>query len=229
MNAAVVEQHPYNDGRDEIINQTFFSQFLHECHKHNDHNGNGQQRQVNTAAVEDGYHQDGNEVVGNGQGRKEHLERNRHLISQNGENTYCESNICGRRNTPTGGGQSAVVYQGVNESGHDHAAEGCNYGQDGLLEGRKFSAHHLTFDFQTHREEENHHENVVDELLHGHIPGEEPVYQTVGRGHVDGEFRMQETVIKVFGKGKVGQQHGQGHADQQNNPVGPGLLSEAVL
>ena len=116
-----------------------------------------------------------------------------------------KGNIRSGGDAPAGRGLGSVVDNGKDNGRHHHAAHGGNHGQDGLLERRKLTANHFPLDFQAHGKEEDHHQDIVDELLHGHILGEEPVYEPVRRGHVDGELRVQEIVINLFGKGKVGQ------------------------
>ena len=98
-----------------------------------------------------------------------------------------------------------MVYDGVNEGGEYHAAKSRYHGQDGLFEGGKLPVDHFPLDFQTHREEEDDHEDVVDELLHRHAVREHPVDGAVRRLDVHGESRIKESVIRVLGKGQVGQ------------------------
>ena len=140
-----------------------------------------------------------------------------------------KGDVRGGGDTPAGSGGGAVVHDGVDQGRHDDAAECGDDRQDGLFEGGKFPADHFPLDFKAHREEENHHQDVVDEFLHGHAPGEEPVYQTVRRSDVDGEFRVQETVIQAFGERQVRQEHGYGDAGKEDDAVGPRLFGEFLL
>ena len=103
VDAAVVEQEPHDDGGNKIKADPFLSQLLHEGHEQDHHKGDEQQRKADGAAVEEGHHQDGNEVIGNGKGRKEHLERNGNLVSQDGEDAHRKGNVRGCGNAPAGG------------------------------------------------------------------------------------------------------------------------------
>ena len=78
-------------------------------------------------------------------------------------------------------------------------------------------------------EEENHHQDVVDEFLHGHVPREDPVNPAAGAFQLEGELGVEKGVVSLFGEGKVRQQHRYDHAGKQHHAVGPGLLGKLLL
>ena len=82
VDAAVVEQEPHYDCRNNVVGYAFFSKFFLKEHKENHNQGYEQQRKIYMPALEEGHHKYGNEVIGNGKGRQEHLQRHRNLVSK---------------------------------------------------------------------------------------------------------------------------------------------------
>ena len=65
------------------------------------------------------------------------------------------------------------------DGGNQHSAKGCDDGQHGFPGRGELSVSDFALDLKTDREEENHHKDVVDELLYGHVPREKEVDLTI--------------------------------------------------
>ena len=87
---------------------------------------------------------------------------------------------------------------------------------------------HLTLDLQTHREEENHHKYVIDELLDGHVMREEPVHLAVRALEVYLDIGLKERPIVCAHSGQIGQQHGYDDAQQEQYALCPRLTGQFV-
>ena len=74
VDAAVVEQRPHYYREENIGEEMLLAQFAEQQSECYDAQGNKQQRQLDGASVEQGYDQDGYEIVGNCEGSQEHLE-----------------------------------------------------------------------------------------------------------------------------------------------------------
>ena len=73
-----------------------------------------------------------------------------------------------------------VVEGQIDQRRREHTARRGHDRQDRLARRRKFAADDLTFDFEPHDEEENHHQSVVDELFDVHIAREDQIDHMVG-------------------------------------------------
>ena len=82
----------------------------------------------------------------------------------------------------------------------------------------------LALDLKSHGEEENHHQDVVDQLLHVHVAGEHHVYRSVLAEEMDAYVGLQNAVIELLGERKVGEEHRQYYAGKQKDALEPGLL-----
>ena len=228
MDAGIVEEDPHGDGRDEIEPGPFFADLVHQHDQEDQREGDAQEREVDVAAVEQGDHQDGDEVIRDGQGSQENLQGNGNLVAQDGQDTDRKGDIGGRRDTPAGGSGGAVVDQRIDQGRHDHAAEGRDDRHDGFLPGAEFAELDFPFDFQADGEEEDDHQDVVDEFLHGHVGGEGESAAVRGR-YMDGQARFQEFLVEFARKRQVGQKHGDHDAGEQDDALGPGLFAESFV
>ena len=185
-----------------------------------------QQQEVDLSAVEERDHQDGDQVVRDGEGGQEYFQGHRHLVAEHREDADGEGDIRGGRDAPAAGGHRAVVDDGVDECRGDDAAERSNHRQHGLLRRGQLSVRHFAPDFQPHGEEEDHHQDVVDELLDRQVAREEHVHIAVRTVEVQLHVRLQYIMIESARKGKVGQQHGHHHAGHEQNTLEPGLFGQ---
>ena len=226
MDAAVEEQGPHNEGAEEIREHALLTDAAQQQGEQDHHHGDCEQPEVDRAAVEERHHQDGNQVVGDREGGQEDLQRHGHLVAEHRENAHGEGDIRGGRDAPAAGGHRAVVDDGVDECRGDDAAERSNHRQHGLLRRGQLSVRHFAPDFQPHGEEEDHHQDVVDELLDRQVAREEHVHIAVRTVEVQLHVRLQYIMIESARKGKVGQQHGHHHAGHEQNTLEPGLLGQ---
>ena len=74
MDAAVVEKRPDDDGEEDVREHMLLAQLPQEQGKKDEQQGHDQQREIDAAAVEQGDDKYGDEVVRDGQGRKENLQ-----------------------------------------------------------------------------------------------------------------------------------------------------------
>ena len=95
--------------------------------------------------------------------RQKHLQRHRHSLAQQRQNTQCKGNVSRRRNRPaTQGCCITPVDRAVDQRWHQHAAQSRTRWQHGLAERGQLALQQLSFDLQPHQKEENCHPQVVD-------------------------------------------------------------------
>ena len=100
-------------------------------------------------------------------------------VAQHREDAYGEGDVRGGGDSPAVCGHRAVVERREENRRDQHAARSGQHRKDGPARGRKLPADDLALDLKPHGKEENHHQPVVDELLDGHAPREDPVDHTV--------------------------------------------------
>ena len=84
----------------------------------------------------------------------------------------------------------------------------------------------LAPDFQADREEEDHHQDVVDELLDRQVAREEDIHEAVVAVEMELDVGLQDVVIELSGERQIGQKHGDQHADHQEDALEPGLFGQ---
>ena len=87
-------------------------------------------REGDVAAVKEGDDDDGAEVVDDGEGREEDDEAERRVAGCEREDAEREGDVGRHGDAPAAGGRRAEVDEGVEERGHEHAAEGRADGQE---------------------------------------------------------------------------------------------------
>ena len=117
-----------------------------------------------------------------------------------------------------------MVYDGVDESRTYHASEGRDYRKYRLFRRGELSVGYLALDFQSYREEENHHQDVVYELLDVHSARKAYIYGAVRTGAFDGELGVQYIMVQVAGEREIGQKQGHGYANQKKRALKPRLV-----
>ena len=225
VDAGIVEQHPKDDGGNQICPGPLFVDKIQYDDERHYQKGYQQQVEVDGAAVEYGHYEDCYQVVRYGKGCQEHLQRDRDLVAQDGQYAHRESDIGSRRDAPAGGCCGAFVDECIYQRRDYYSAKGRYYRHYRLFRAAQLAESHFTLDLQAHGEEEYHHQDVVDELLHRHILGEG--YSAAGRGrHREREAGFEYMVIGIPGPRQVRQQHRHHHASQQDDALRPGLFLE---
>ena len=120
-------------------------------------------------AVEDGDHQDGDDIVGHGQRAQKHAHAAGNAVAQQSQDTQRERDVGGGGDAPAlhGFGIRRVEHQ-VDADGGQHAADGSHDGQQRLADVRQLAHRQLVFHFQAHQQEEHSHEDVVDHVRQRH-------------------------------------------------------------
>ena len=228
MHARIVEQPPDHHGGHQVKEHAFFAHLLHEVDREHDDQRRQQAAYLHLPPVEERDDQDGPQVVGDGQRREEDFERHGDAVAQHREDAYGEGDVRGGGDSPAVCGHRAVVERREENRRDQHAARSGQHRKDGPARGRKLPADDLALDLKPHGKEENHHQPVVDELLDGHAPREDPVDHTVRGMDHQRKVGLQQVVVIEFGRGEIGQQHGGDHAHQQHHASGPGHFQEVA-
>ena len=139
--------------------------------QHGEHHTRGEQpRRRRALSVEDGDDQDGDDVVGNGEGGEEHAHACRHAIAQKCQDAQRERDVRCRGDAPAAHGlRVGGVEHQVDGDRRQHAADGGHDGQQRLADVRQFAHRELVFHFQAHQQEEHGHEHVVDHVRKRHL------------------------------------------------------------
>ena len=222
----IVEQSPHHEGRHQVGEHPLLAHLLHEVDPEHDGQRHQQAADLNRPAVEERDDQNGPQVIGDGQRREEDFERHGNAVAQHREDADGEGDVRGRGDSPAVGGGRTVVEEREDDGRSQHAARGSQHRKNRPPHGRKLSADDLALDFEPHGEEEDHHQPIVDELLDGHAPGEDPVDQSVRRADHQREVGFEQVMIVNLGAGQVGQQHGEDHAREQHYAAGPRSLQK---
>ncbi|MEZ5296970.1 MAG: hypothetical protein R2697_12060 [Ilumatobacteraceae bacterium] len=127
--------------------------------------GDGQPGERHAFGIEDRDHEDGTDVVDDRQCEQEQLHPRRCAAADEGDDTRDDGDVGRHGDAPAVRRVAAGVEQGVDDSGHDHAAESADDRQRRLFRVAQFALGHLTLDLETGDEEEQHHGQVVDPLL----------------------------------------------------------------
>ena len=212
MDAGIVEKEPYRNGRDDVEDGALLPHPVEKISDEDHQPGDEEEVHIDISAIEECDHQYCAEVIRHGKCGQEHFQRDRDLVAHHGENHHGECDICGRRYSPARGSRRPAVEQCEYEGRHHHSPEGGNYRKYRLPERRKLAYKHFPLDFETHGEEEQHHQYVIDEFLYGKVfreyPVNGPVPDHVGRtldGH--GEARAQEGLIIIPREWEIGEEH----------------------
>ncbi len=224
MDARVVEQSPYYHRRHHIGEHTLFAHAVHVVDGNHYQHGYAQQRHVRSLAVEESYDKYGTKIVGDGERRKEHLQRYGHTVAQKRHYTYGECYVGRRRDTPAVSHARRAVEQRIYQRREKHTAGSGYHRQGGLLGRRELTVHDLALDLQTDGKEKYHHKAVVDDLLDGHPARESALdaMQRIVTGAVKyRQIHVQQIVIYVRRSRQIGQQHGHRDAEYQHDASGP--------
>ena len=136
MDAGIVEEDPDQDGGDEVVEQAFLAETFEDEGIEDHQHGDTQQHEVDGAAVEEGDDEDGDEVVSDGEGRQEDLQRDGDFVAQHRQDTDGESDVRSGRDAPAGAREGAMVDCGEDKGRCYDATESRDDGQQGLFRGR---------------------------------------------------------------------------------------------
>ena len=170
-----------------------------------DHDGRGRAPgDVGRLAVGHGDHDDGQDVVRDGEGLEEYLRLRADAVAQKRHDAERERDVRGDGHGPAVG-EPARVEEQVDGRGHADAADSGEHGQGRLPGLTELADRHLVLELDAHEEEEDRHKEVVDEGLHGEAReevaeaerdrGEEEVLHRLVRGavcHHEGEKRRAD-------------------------------------
>ena len=121
----------------------------------------GQQRKI--GRVEQRNDQDGGKVVHDRQGEKKDLQGGRYSPAKQGEHTKGEGDIGSGRDCPASDRcRIAPVERRVDEGRGNHAPDSRHARQRRLANAREFALEDFALYFQTHQQEEDRHQAVVD-------------------------------------------------------------------
>ena len=181
--------------------------------------GQSERGQRKIGRVEDRDDEDGAEIVDDGEGQQEDFECRRNARPQHGHHADREGDVGGRGNGPSAHGEAvAPVDGGVDDGGHDHAAQGRDGGKGGGFCRLQRPHKHLAFDFEADEEEEDHHQAVVD-----------PVQQRLGqRGGWNAQRELGVQRMIVGGApGRIRHDECQDCCDAQDDAAGSFVLQKA--
>ncbi len=179
--------------------------------------GGKQPHDLDVIGVEQRDHQDGADVVGDGERNEEHLERRRDSIAEKREHTECEGDVGRHRHAPPLHRRGARVESEVDGGGGDHAADGGNDRQRGALHRGKLADNDLSLDLQADHEEEERHERVVDPVKQRLLELQTP--------DVEAGVGVPELVV-AHPERRVGDEERRHRSDRQDDRAGHLLMHE---
>ncbi len=137
-------------------------------HRHHARCRNCQEERVDRRGVEQRDYHDATQVIGYGKRRQKYLQSEWHALAEHCQHTQREGDVGRHRDCTTaqhiGIGRAE---NSENDDGHQHTATRADDRQDRLAPRRELTRHNFAFDLQAHREEEDRHQEVVDQLSEG--------------------------------------------------------------
>jgi hypothetical protein len=162
--------------------------------------------------VEERDHDDGAQVVEDGDAQQEGLQRRRHARAQERQHAEGERDVRRRRDGPAPQGAGVAAVEGdVDERGRRHAAQGGEGGQARPPQARQVALDDLALQLHADQEEEHGHQAVVDPQQQGLADPE------VAQLH---DKRQLEQAIVPGGERGIGDDHGQDGGGHEHHAAG---------
>ena len=144
--------------------------------------GDGQYRQQgaadgdvdprDVARVEEGYDDDGPDVVDDRNCGQKDLEAEGRAAPKQGEHAQREGDVRRHRDSPSGGAFGRRIEGCEYEGGHDHPPNRGDNGERRTARRGQLASHQLSLDLQANDEEEHRHQRVVDPEMEGFLDEE---------------------------------------------------------
>ena len=125
----------------------------------------GERERVEALGIEDRDHDDGADVVDDGQREQEHLERRRHARPEQRKDAEREGDVGRHRDAPPVAPRTAADDRGVDRRRDDHPADRGEHRQRRGPTILQLAGDELALDLEADDEEEQRHQAVVDEVL----------------------------------------------------------------
>lgn len=184
-----------------------------------------------------GGHQDRAQVIDDGQGSQENLERSRHMASEQSQHAQRKRDVGRHRNPHAALGRRTGIQGKVQQGRNADPSNGRNDGQQCVAEVGKLSVVQFTLEFQAHHQEEHCHQAIVDPVLDAHS-GKVPMPEreiASACGRVCHQQRQQgagdeDDAARFFGSKKTREAMGEGaggcgrsgiHSGSRNARGGP--------
>ena len=213
MYARMVKEQPQGHTNQHIRQERTHLQLIQKPCEEQENGSREQQFEIDGGPVEDGYHDDGPQVVHDRQRSQEHFQGDRNPVAHRGHDGDGEGDIGGHRDAPSGRILRPVVEQQVDDRRNDHPAERARHRQYRLAERRKVSRNDLSLYLQADGEKEHHHQAVIDETFEVET---EP--EVADRN----AYRcLQQRMVKFGCRRNIGKEHGDHHEKQQHDAARP--------
>jgi hypothetical protein len=162
VHAGAEEQQPHRHADDRVDRGGAHPTAVRRDQQGQEDGGRAEVGPVQRVGVEDRDHQHGAEVVGDGQGGEEDLERGRHAVAEQRHDADGERDVGGHRHAPAAGRVARRVQREVERGGQEHAADGAGDREHRLARSRQLAGEDLALDLEADDEEEDRHQAVVD-------------------------------------------------------------------
>ena len=147
MNTGHEHSEPQQATHQHVRRQGVHVRPVHQYEHHENGRSNGKPHERGALAVEDGNDENGDDVVGHGQGGEEHAHAVGHAVAEQRHDAQGEGDIGRRRHAPAVGGlRVGGVEDGVDDDRGQNAAAGRDDGQRRLTDVRELADGHLVFD-----------------------------------------------------------------------------------
>ena len=164
VHAGVEHADPQDDSQQHVPARMVDLRHVEQAERHADARRGGEPRDAWRLAVEERDHDDAQKVVGDGEGREEHLGGRRHLVAGERHDAERKGDVRGDGNGPALCG-TAQVKDRVDERGRGHASAGGKDGHERVARVGEHAGRELELELDAHGEEEDRHKEVVDEAL----------------------------------------------------------------
>ena len=195
MHAGLVDEEPQHDAKQQIDDQAPHAGVIQRDQHGEHHPGTGDRVPRNSAAVEQGNHQDRTHVIDDRERREEDLEAGGGARRDDRQGPQREGNVGGHRNRPATGRNTPIVGRHVEQGGKNHPTDSGGNRQRSLARRRQFPRDGFTLYLEPHEQKEHRHEGVVDPLV------ERQRHAVAAHGDADG--RRPQSVIGI-GPARVG-------------------------
>src|SRR5712691_12591455 len=105
------------------------------------------------------------QIVQDGEGHDEHLQRGGNAVSENGQNAESKRDVGRHRNADSGLSRRPRIEREMNQRGSGHSAGGRDDRKKGVLEARELADVKFALELQSDEQEKDRHQSVVYPML----------------------------------------------------------------
>ena len=208
MNAGLVEPEPDDGAQDHVRAHAAYAQLADQHHGPDADAAEREHAEVESGRVAERDHQDGADVVHDGQRQQHDAQARRNARAHDRQAAHGEGDVGGHRDAPAARLRRPRHEREVEGGRDDHAAQRGGERERGPTRVAKLAEHELALHLEPDDEEEDPHQAVVDPVL------ERVPHLELAPREADLRLPQRE---EVLGERRVGEREGRHREDEQND------------